>query len=237
MTSTNPEIVDTATWRTARLAHLDAEKAFTRQRDELSHQRRQLPWLELTNEYSFQGPGGTRSMADLFEGRSQLAVYHFMFGPGWEEGCPSCSFWADGYNGIGEHLGARDTTLIAVASAPLPELAAYQERMGWTFPWYSSADSSFNSDMGVSFTTAEIADATARYNHGTQAPMGEESAGISIFNRTEDGRTFLSYQTFSRGLDMLNPAYHLLDLTPKGRDEDDLPWTMAWLHRRDAYPT
>ncbi len=235
--NTTPDIVDHGTWRAARLAHLDAEKAFTRERDELSRQRRELPWFELTEEYSFDGPAGPRTMAELFEGRSQLAVYHFMFGPGWVEGCPSCSFWADNYDGLGVHLAARDTTLITIARAPQPELAAYQGRMGWNFPWYSSAGNTFNFDMGVSFTPEDIAAGTANYNHGTQLPMGEETPGLSIFNRIDDDRVFLSYQTFSRGLDMMNTAYHILDLTPKGRDEDNLPWSMAWLHRHDAYPS
>lgn len=232
-----PNIVDQATWRAASLAHLEAEKAFTRQRDELSLQRRQLPWLEVAADYPFDGTSGPRTLVDLFEGCSQLAVYHFMYGPGWEEGCPSCSFWADNYDGIGVHLAARDTSLVAVSSAPLPELQAYRKRMGWTFPWYSSAGSTFNSDMGVSFTSEDLAADAVSYNHGTQTPMGEEVHGLSIFNRTDDDRVFLSYQTFSRGLDMLNTAYHILDLTPKGRDEDELPWTMAWLHRHDAYPS
>lgn len=238
MTSrTTPPIVDHQTWLAARLDHLAAEKEFTRQRDALSRQRRELPWVELTEEYSFEGAAGRRSIVELFEGRSQLVVYHFMFGPGWDEGCPSCSFWADNYDGIGVHLAARDTTLVAIASAPLPELTTYQQRMGWSFPWYSSAGSNFNSDFGVSFTSEELAAGTATYNHGTQPPMGEEAPGISIFNRTDDDRVFLSYQTFSRGLDMLNTAYHILDLTPKGRDEGDLPWTMAWLRRHDSYPS
>lgn len=234
--TTTPQIVDQETWRTARLAHLDAEKAFTRQRDELSRQRRDLPWVEVTEQYSFDGPDGKSTLPELFEGRSQLAVYHFMFGPGWDEGCPSCSFWADNFDGIGVHLAARDTTLVAVGRAPLDELATYQGRMGWTFPWYSSAGSKFNYDMGVSFTAEQIAAGVEIYNHGTQPAFGEESAGLSIYNRTDDDRVFLSYQTFARGLDMFNAAYQILDLTPKGRDEDDLDFSMAWLHRHDAYP-
>ncbi len=236
MTSTTPAIVTPDAWRAARLAHLEAEKAFTRQRDELSRQRRSLPWVEVTEDYRFEGADGAHTLSELFNGRSQLAVYHFMFGPGWDEGCPSCSFWADNYDGIGVHLEARDTTLVTIARAPFAELAAYQRRMGWSIPWFSSADTSFNFDMGVSFTPGDIEAGSARYNHGTQAPMGEESAGLSIFHRSDDDRVFLSYQTFSRGLDMVNGAYHLLDLTPKGRDEDELPWSMAWLHRHDAYP-
>jgi predicted dithiol-disulfide oxidoreductase (DUF899 family) len=231
-----PDIVDFDTWRTRSLEQLDAEKAFTRQRDELSRRRRSLPWVEVPGDYRFEGPDGERTLSELFEGRSQLAVYHFMFGPGWEEGCPSCSFWADSYEGIGVHLAARDTTLVTIGRAPLEELLAYKGRMGWTFPWYSSANSTFNYDLGVSFTPADVADGTARYNHGTQVGFGEEAPGLSVFSRTDDGRVFLSYQTFSRGLDMINTAYQILDLTPKGRDEDTLEWSMAWLHRHDAYP-
>ena len=234
MTNT-PQIVNREAWLQARLAHLEDEKLFTRQRDELSRQRRDLPWLEITEDYRFEGPAGEISLADLFDGHDQLVIYHFMFGPDWEEGCPACSFWADNYAGIGVHLAARDTALVTIARAALAEITAYKTRMGWQFPWYSSANSTFNFDMNVSATEADIAGGTATYNHGTQAPFGEESAGISVFSRTNDGRIFLSYQTFARGLDMLNGAYHLLDLTPKGRDEDDLDFTMAWLCRHDAY--
>ncbi len=231
---TNPRIVDRDTWLEARLAHLADEKAFTRRRDELSRQRRELPWVEVDAGYRFESDDGARTLADLFDGRSQLLMYHFMFGPGWDEGCPSCSFWADNYNGTEMHLAARDTTLVAVSRAPLDELNAYKARMGWTFPWYSSAGSTFNFDMGVSFSEEDLA-ADKRYNFGTQPAFGEETPGVSVFNRTHDGRVFLSYQAFSRGLDMLNATYHLLDLTPKGRDEDDLEYTMAWLRRHDAY--
>ena len=233
--STPVAVVDADEWRQARLAHLAEEKAFTRQRDALSEKRRNLPWLKITQDYEFDGPQGAVSLEDLFDGRSQLLIYHFMYGPGWAEGCPSCSFWADNYDGVGVHMAARDTTLATVARAPLGELESYKQRMGWSFPWYSSEKSSLNFDMGVSFTPESLADGSARYNHGTQTAFGDEAPGISVFTRTDDGSIYLSYQTFSRGLDMLNGTYHMLDLTPKGRDEGDLDFTMAWLRRNDAY--
>ena len=233
--SDTPTVVDRDTWLQARLTHLEAEKAFTRQRDELSRSRRDLPWLEITEDYRFTGPEGEVSLLDLFDGRGQLLVYHFMLGPGWDEGCPSCSFWADNYDGTEVHLAARDTTLVAVSRGTLPEIESYKSRMGWGFPWYSSHGSDFNYDLGVSARPDDIEAGAKIYNFGTQEAFGEESAGISIFAREGD-RVFLTYQTFARGLDMLNGAYHMLDLTPKGRDEDQLPFTMAWLHRHDAYP-
>lgn len=230
-----PAVVDHATWLRARLEHLADEKDFTRRRDELARKRRELPWVEIDTDYRFQSDDGDRTLAELFEGRRQLVMYHFMFGPGWVEGCPSCSFWADNYDGTLPHLAARDTQLAAVSIAPLDEIDAYKTRMGWTFPWYSSAGSTFNHDMRVSFSPDEVADGTARYNFGTQPAYGEEMHGLSVFNRTDDDRVFLSYQAFSRGLDMLNGTYHHLDLTPLGRNEDDLEWSMAWLRRHDAY--
>jgi len=235
-TAHESKIVEREEWLAARLAHLEDEKQFTKLRDDLSKKRRDLPWLEVADTYEFDGPDGPITLAGLFAGKRQLMVYHFMFGPGWEEGCPSCSFWADNYNGIEAHLANRDTSLVAVSRAPLAELAAYQKRMGWAVPWYSSAGSDFNYDMGVSFSAEAIENGTAAYNFGTQIVGVDEMPGISIFAKGSDGRVFLTYQTFSRGLDMLNGAYHMLDLTPKGRDEDDLPWSMAWLHRHDAYP-
>ena len=228
----NP-IVDKETWQEARLKHLAAEKALTQQRDELSRQRRELPWVEITENYLFDTPDGPVSLAELFAGEQQLLVYHFMMGPGWVEGCPSCSFWADNFNGVDMHLMARDTALVAVSRAPIGEIAAYKGRMGWDFRWVSSAPSRFNFDMGVSF---DPGDETATYNFGTETNYGEESPGMSAFYKHDDGRIFLTYQTFSRGLDMINGAYHMLDLTALGRHEADLEWSMAWLHRHDAYP-
>ena len=231
-----PRVVGRAEWLEARLEHLRREKELTRSRDALSRERRRLPWLEITEDYRFTGPGGEQSLADLFAGRSQLLVYHFMLGPGWVEGCPSCSFWADNFEGIGEHLAHRDTTLVAVSRAPLAEIEAYRARMGWTsFNWLSSAGSDFNFDFAVSFDEETIDSGRPNYNFGTQVFGGEEAAGISAF-RKDGGRVYLTYQTFSRGLDMVNGAYHWLDLTSKGRDEDDLEYTMAWLHRHNAYP-
>jgi predicted dithiol-disulfide oxidoreductase (DUF899 family) len=240
MPDSKAPVVDRDAWTQARLAHMEDEKAFTRQRDELSRKRRELPWLEITEDYMFDGPDGRRSLAELFDGHSQLLIYHFMLGPGWEEGCPSCSFWADNYDGIGVHLDARDTALVAVSRGTLPEITSYKTRMGWSFPWFSSNGTSFNYDMGVSWTPEQIEAGTAKYNYGTQTVSVDELPGISIFARRTDAegndKVFLTYQTFSRGLDMLNGAYHMLDLTPKGRDEQELDWSMQWLHRHDAYP-
>lgn len=234
--STGHPVVDQEAWLDARRDHLEQEKAFTRERDALSAARRDLPWLEITTDYRFQTATGTVSLADLFDGRRQLLVYHFMMGPDWEEGCPSCSFWADNYDGTDVHLAHRDTTLVAVSRAPLEAIEAYRQRMGWSFTWVSSHDSPFNYDMRVSFDPSDPDDQQNNYNFDTQDFPGDEAPGISAFVRDDDGRIFLTYQTFSRGLDMANGAYHMLDMTTLGRQEDELPWSMAWLHRHDAYP-
>jgi predicted dithiol-disulfide oxidoreductase (DUF899 family) len=221
-------------YRAARLALLAKEKELTRARDELAAERRRLPWIRLEKNYEFDGPDGRVSMLDLFGDRSQLIVYHFMFGPGWEEGCPSCSFWADAFGGMPVHLASRDASLVAVSRAPFAEIEAYRRRMGWSFRWVSSAASDFNYDFGVS-ATAEQRAAGGEYNfRHVDEPM-EESPGLSVFARDDAGRVFHTYSTFSRGLDPINSGYQLLDLTPKGRDEQDLPWTMAWLRRHDSY--
>jgi predicted dithiol-disulfide oxidoreductase (DUF899 family) len=220
--------------RAARLALLAKEKELNRARDELAAERRRLPWVPVTKEYEFDGPDGRITMRDLFDGRSQLIVYHFMYGPDWEEGCPSCSFWADSFNGMPVHLANRDASLVAVSSAPFAQIDEYRRRMGWSFRWVSSAGSDFNFDYGVSFTPEQRA-AGAEYNYRHVDEPMDESPGISVLAMDAAGQVFHTYSAYSRGLDPINSGYQLLDLTPKGRDEDDLPWTMAWLRRHDSY--
>jgi predicted dithiol-disulfide oxidoreductase (DUF899 family) len=221
-------------WLAARLELLAAEKEFTRQRDALTRRRMAMPWEHVEKSYSFEGPDGALSLADLFDGRSQLIVYHFMFAPDWEEACKSCSFWADNFNGIPVHLGHRDVTFTAVSLAPLARIAAYKKRMGWSFPWVSSHGSDFNFDYHASFTPDQIAAGTY-YNYEVQPNKVSEQVGISVFARNERGELFHTYSCYSRGVDMLNGAYHYLDLVPKGRDEGDLQFSMAWLRRHDQY--
>jgi predicted dithiol-disulfide oxidoreductase (DUF899 family) len=221
-------------WRAARLALLEKEKELNRLRDELAAQRRRLPWVRVDKQYEFDGPDGKAGLPDLFGGKRQLLVYHFMFGPDWEEGCPSCSFWADSFDGMPVHLAHRDSALVAVSRAPYPKLAAYRERMGWSFPWYSSAGSDFNFDYGVSFT-AEQQRAGAEYNFRHFDEIYDESPGLSVFATDGSGAVYHTYSTYSRGLDPFNTGYQLLDVTAKGRDEQELPWTMAWLRRHDEY--
>jgi predicted dithiol-disulfide oxidoreductase (DUF899 family) len=222
-------------WLQARKELLTKEKQFTRLRDQLSQARRALPWKKVDKEYVFESPAGKQTLADLFDGRSQLIVYHFMYGPDWDEGCPSCSFWADNFNGIDIHLRHRDITMVAVSRAPLKTLDAYKKRMGWSFKWVSSLDTDFNFDFHVSFTPDEMEKGEMNYNYEARKFPSEEGPGISVFCKNEQGDVFHTYSCFSRGLDMLNCAYHYMDLAPKGRDEDALPYSMAWLSRRDQY--
>jgi predicted dithiol-disulfide oxidoreductase (DUF899 family) len=221
-------------WLAARLELLAAEKEFTRQRDALTRRRMAMPWERVEKSYSFEGASGALSLADLFDGRSQLIVYHLMFAPDWEEACKSCSFWADNFNGIPVHLGHRDVTFTAVSLAPLAKIDAYKKRMGWSFPWVSSHGSDFNFDYQASFTPEQIAAGTY-YNYQVQPNKVSEQVGISVFARNGRGELFHTYSCYSRGVDMLNGAYHYLDLVPKGRDEDDLQFSMAWLRRHDQY--
>ena len=234
MTQT-PTTANRSAWREARLGLLEREKEHTRLGDELAQARRALPWVPVEADYVFDTPTGSAGLKDLFAGRSQLLVYHFMFGPDWDSGCPSCSFWADGFNGIDLHLAHRDTSFVAVSRAPLPTLLAYRDRMGWRFPWVSSGGSDFNLDFHVSFDPGRHT-ASAEYNF--QPIAGEddrEMPGLSAFALDDTGAVFHTYSCYARGLEAFNPAYQLLDLTAKGRDEEGLPWTMAWLHRRDEY--
>ena len=229
------KIVSREEWIEARKALLAKEKEFTRQRDRLSAERRTLPWVKIDKEYVFDGPDGKQTLAELFEGRSQLMIYHFMFGPDWEEGCPSCSFWADNYDGIDIHLAHRDITFIAVSRAPLETLEAYRQRLGWSFKWVSSLENDFNFDFNVSFTPEQIESGEVEYNYRKTTFPSPEAPGLSVFYKNDDGEVFHTYSTFGRGLDILNSAYHHMDMAPKGRDEDALEWPMAWVRRNDQY--
>jgi predicted dithiol-disulfide oxidoreductase (DUF899 family) len=227
-----PRIVSREEWLVARREHLAREKEFTRRRDELSRERRALPWVRVDKEYVFDGPNGKETLPGLFAGRGQLVVYHFMFDPSWDEGCPSCSFWADNYAGIAVHLAHRDTTLVTISRAPIEKIEAFRARMGWAFRWLSSYHTDFNRDYHVTFPP----DATeVHYNYRQRPFFSPEGPGISVFARDRDGAVYHTYSCYERGLDMLNGAYHLLDLTPKGRDEAGLPHTMAWVRHHDRY--
>jgi predicted dithiol-disulfide oxidoreductase (DUF899 family) len=229
------KIVSREEWIEARRAHMTREKEFTRARDRLSEERRALPWVRVDKPYVFDGPGGKKTLADLFGGRSQLVVQHFMFAPDWNEGCKSCSFWADQFDHMNPHLAARDTTLVAISRAPLQKLDAFTARMGWTFDWFSSASTDFNYDYAVSFKPEETRSGAKIYNFGTSGFGVEEAPGISVFYRDETGAIFHTYSCFARGLDMMNATYHYLDLTPLGRHEEGLPYPMDWLRLRDRY--
>jgi predicted dithiol-disulfide oxidoreductase (DUF899 family) len=229
------KVVSAAEQLEVRKAFLAKEKELTRLRDQLSQECRQLPWVKVDKEYLFDGPDGQETLADLFAARGQLIVYHFMYHPSWKEGCPSCSFWADNFNGIIVHLNHRDVSMVAISKAPLKQLEAYKKRMSWDFKWLSSYDDDFNRDYNVSFTAEELAKGEAYYNYKMGAFPSEEAPGVSVFYKDEHSDIFHTYSTYARGLDMLNGAYHYLDIVPKGRDEEGLPWTMAWLRRHDSY--
>ena len=231
----NHTIVSREEWLVARKDYLAKEKEFTRLRDQLSQARRQLPWVKVEKEYLFEGPNSQETLSDLFDGRSQLIIYHFMFGPDWQEGCPSCSFLADNINGIVIHLNHRDINLVVVSRAELDQLEAYKKRMEWRFKWVSSLGSDFNYDYHVSFTPNEMAKGEMVYNYRTTKFPSEEAPGASVFYKDPQGVVFHTYSCYARGLDMLIGAYHYMDLTPKGRDEEGLPFTMAWIRRHDQY--
>lgn len=228
-------VVSREEWVAARKKFLEAEKALTRQRDALSEQRRQLPWVKIDTNYVFDGPRGKVSLAELFDGRSQLIIYHFMLGPDWKEGCPSCSLVADGMDGALIHLAHRDVTLAVVSRAPIEKITAFQQRMGWRFPWVSSFANDFNRDFHVSFLKEEREQGRVYYNYGMQEFGPDEAPGVSVFYKDAAGNIFHTYSSYARGLDPLVQTYQYLDLTPKGRDEDGLPFPMAWVRHHDNY--
>ena len=231
----SPKVVSQTEWLAARKELLSKEKEFTRMRDELSRQRRELPWEKVEKAYVFEGQNGKETLADLFGGRSQLIVYHFMLGPGWQEGCPSCSFISDHIDGSVVHLAARDVRLLVVSRAPLPQIEAFQKRMGWRFKWVSSFGSDFNYDYQVSATKEELAKGQVYYNYTMQQFPSEERPGTSVFYKDAAGNIFHTYSSYGRGLDILIGAYNWLDLVPKGRDEEGLQHGMAWVRHHDKY--
>jgi predicted dithiol-disulfide oxidoreductase (DUF899 family) len=227
-------VVSREDWLAARRQLLQKEKEFTRLRDRLSAERRELPWVKVEKEYVFDTLDGKQTLADLLDGRNQLMVYHFMFGPDWEQGCPSCSFVSDHIDGANWHLPQRDVTLLAVSRAPLAQIEAFRQRMGWRFKWVSSHDNDFNYDFHVSFTKEELAKGKVHYNYDLVEGY-DELPGLSVFYKDENGDVFHTYSAYARGLDLLVGAYNYLDLAPKGRDEAALPWTMAWVRHHDRY--
>jgi predicted dithiol-disulfide oxidoreductase (DUF899 family) len=232
----HPRVVSHEQWLAARKDFLAKEKWFSRQRDELARERRELPWEKVEKNYVFEGPNGPMTMADLFDARSQLIVYHFMLGPGWAAGCPSCSYLADHFDGAKLHLAQRDTTLVVISHAPMAEIAAFQQRMGWKFLWVSSFGTDFNFDYGVSFTKEQLDQGKVEYNYGATNNANDELPGLSVFAKSASGKIFHTYSSYARGLDILVGTYNFLDLTPKGRDEEAMtPHSMAWVRHHDRY--
>jgi len=232
----SPKIASRAEWLAARKKLLAKEKEYTHMRDALAAERRALPWVRVDQNYVFDTPQGKKTLAELFDGRSQLAVYHFMFGPDWKEGCPSCSMAADGFDGVRAHLMQRDVTFTAISRASLDQIETFQKRMGWRFPWASSGNNTFNHDFQVSFTKEELASGKV-YNYETMSFPAGEAPGFSTFAKDASGRVYHTYSTFGRGLDELLGVYYFLDRTAKGRNEDALPHPMAWVRHHDRYET
>jgi predicted dithiol-disulfide oxidoreductase (DUF899 family) len=230
-----PKVVAQAEWLAARKELLKKEKEFTRLRDELSRQRRELPWEKVEKQYAFDGPNGKETLADLFGGKSQLIVYHFMLGPGWKEGCPSCSFISDHIDGSVVHLAARDVRLAAVSRAPFAEIETFKKRMGWQFHWVSSYGSDFNFDYQVSMKKEDVGKGSVYYNYTMQEFPSEERPGTSVFYKDAADNVFHTYSSYGRGLDILVGAYNWLDIAPKGRDEEGLKHSMAWVRHHDKY--
>jgi predicted dithiol-disulfide oxidoreductase (DUF899 family) len=232
---TGHKVVSRDEWIAARKSLLQEEKDFTRRRDEVNSHRRALPWVRVEKQYMFDTPAGKRSLAELFDGRSQLIIYHFMLGPDWEEGCHGCSFVSDHFDGSLPHVNARDVSFVAVSRAPLAKIDDFKKRMGWRFRWVSSYANDFNRDYQVSFTKEDQAGGKVYYNYLMQEFPSDEAPGISVFYRNADGQVFHTYSSYGRGLDPLIGAYQLLDLVPKGRDEEELEQQMSWVRHHDRY--
>lgn len=240
MTSTatkKQKVVSQAEWLAARKELLAKEKELTHMRDDIARRRRELPWVKIEKDYVFEGPNGKVKLADLFGGKSQLIVYHFMFGPDWQEGCPSCSFNMDHTDPALVHLAQRDVAFAAISRAPFPKIEAFKKRMGWRFPWVSSHNSDFNYDFHVSFTEEEKAknNGKVHYNYQMMEFPSDEAPGMSVFYKDESGAIYHTYSGFARGTETTINAYNYLDFAPKGRDEDGLPFTMAWIRHHDRY--
>lgn len=230
----NRKVVSQKAWLTARKKLLLEEKKFSKLRDKLALQRRKLPWVKIEKAYVFDGPAGNVTFADLFAGKSQLVIYHFMFGPGWGNGCPHCSFWADHFDSVSFHIGQRDTTFAVISRAPWKEIEPFKNRMGWKFNWFSSSETDFNFDLNVSFTPEQLKNGTAIYNY---RPLGmdiDEREGVSAFYRDKNGDMYHTYSSYERGIDLMNTTYNFIDLTPKGRDEDP-EHSQDWVRYHDEY--
>jgi predicted dithiol-disulfide oxidoreductase (DUF899 family) len=234
-TAQDHAVVPAEQWLQARVELLAKEKELRRQMDEIARLRRELPWERVENNYVFETSEGKKTLAELFEGRSQLMLYHFMFGPDWEQGCSGCSFLADHVDGAIVHLAHRDVTWTAVSRAPLAKIEAFKKRMGWKFRWISSFGSGFNFDYHVSFTQEQMARGEVYYNYADRRFPQSEGPGISVFYRDEAGQVFHTYSAYARGLDILLGTYNYLDFAPKGRDEESFQMPMAWVRHHDRY--
>jgi len=233
--SPNHPVVSREAWLEARRALLEQEKSFTRARDDLGRARRALPWVRVDKPYVFEGPSGPVPLAGLFDGRSQLVIYHFMFHPDWAEGCPHCSFWADHFDAAQVHLHHRDVTMAVVSRAPLAKIEPFRARMGWRFPWVSSHGNEFNHDYHASFAPEDVRAGKAMYNFGPLSGGPSEREGLSVFAKGQDDAVYHTYSCYARGIDLLNGTYNILDLAPKGRDEDAFTNPQDWVRHHDRY--
>jgi predicted dithiol-disulfide oxidoreductase (DUF899 family) len=232
---TNHSVVSQDRWIAERKKLLAREKELMRLHDQVAGERRAMPWVRVDKSYTFDSPEGSHALGDLFEGRRQLVVQHFMLGNGWAQGCPSCSFMADHTDGMTVHLTQRDITFVAISHAPMGQIARFRERMGWKFNWVSSHGSDFNYDFAVSFKAEDLARGEVFYNYGMTTFPAEEAPGVSVFYKDDAGRIFHTYSTYGRGVEVMMGTYRMIDLTPLGRNERDVPNKMEWVRHHDRY--